>query len=61
MTYVYYKDQKGEWRWRLRASKGRIIADSVEGYKNKEDCQHDIDLVKQSGNAVVITDPHHES
>ena len=31
MTYYYYKDNKGEWRWRLKASNGRIIADSGEG------------------------------
>jgi uncharacterized protein YegP (UPF0339 family) len=33
MTYVYYKDAKGEWRWRLVAANGRIIADSGEGYQ----------------------------
>jgi uncharacterized protein YegP (UPF0339 family) len=51
MTYIYYKDNKGEWRWRLKASNGRILADSAEGYKNKEDCLTDIDIVKQSSNA----------
>ena len=35
MTHQYYKDTKGEWRWRLKASNGRIIADSAEGYKNE--------------------------
>jgi len=44
---VVYKDNRGEWRWRLRASNGRIIADSGEGYKNKQDCEHGIDLVKK--------------
>jgi uncharacterized protein YegP (UPF0339 family) len=34
MTY-YHKDTKGDWRWRLKASNGRIIADSCEGYKNE--------------------------
>jgi uncharacterized protein YegP (UPF0339 family) len=39
MTY-HYKDTKGERRkakggWRLKASNGRIIADSCEGYKNE--------------------------
>ena len=32
MTYHYYKDTKNQWRWRLKASNGRIIADSGEGY-----------------------------
>ena len=56
MTYEYYKDHKGEWRWRLKAANGRIIADSAESYKEKKDCLHDIDLVKQSSNAAVITE-----
>jgi uncharacterized protein YegP (UPF0339 family) len=54
MTYVYYKDSKGEWRWRLVASNGRIIADSGEGYKNEQDCLDDIDRVKKSANAPVV-------
>lgn len=29
-----YQDAAGEWRWRLKASNGRIVA-SGEGYKTK--------------------------
>src|SRR6185295_14230134 len=53
MTYYYYQDASGEWRWRLKASNGRILADSGEGYKNKQDCLDDIDRVKASANAEV--------
>ena len=42
MTYYYYKDSKGEWRWRLKAANGRIIADSGEGYKSEHECLDDI-------------------
>lgn len=54
MTYVYYKDHKGEWRWRLVASNGRIIADSGEGYSSESECLDDIDRVKHSTNATVV-------
>lgn len=27
-----YKDGTAEWRWRLKANNGHIIADSSEGY-----------------------------
>ena len=27
-----YRDEKGEWRWRLFARNGRIVADSGESY-----------------------------
>lgn len=35
MKFQVYKDKAGEWRWRLRAKNGRIVADSGEGYKRK--------------------------
>lgn len=55
MTYFYYEDKKGEWRWRLRADNQKIIATSGgDGYKNKQDCLHGIDLVKSSQSAQVI-------
>jgi uncharacterized protein YegP (UPF0339 family) len=53
MTYYYYKDARGEWRWRLKAPNGRIIADSGEGYANESECLADIDRVKRSFNADV--------
>jgi uncharacterized protein YegP (UPF0339 family) len=56
MTYYYYKDAQGEWRWRLKASNGRILADSGEGYKNEQDCKDDIDRVKASAGAPVVKD-----
>jgi len=30
-----YRDAKRGWRWRLRASNGRIVADSGEGYRRR--------------------------
>jgi uncharacterized protein YegP (UPF0339 family) len=30
-----YRDQSGDWRWRLRAANGRIVADSAEGYASR--------------------------
>ena len=53
MTYNYYKDHKGEWRWRLKASNGRIIADSGEGYNSEQECLDDIKRVKSSTSAPV--------
>jgi len=46
----------GDYRWRLRADNGRIIADSGEGYHNKADCQHGIDLVKGTNAATSVVD-----
>ena len=54
MAYYIYRDSQGYWRWRLRAANQKIIADSGEGYFNKADCYHGIQLVKQSGLAPII-------
>lgn len=54
MKYEMYLDSRKEWRWRLRAANGRIIADSAEGYQNKNDCRNAIELVKNSKDAPVI-------
>jgi uncharacterized protein YegP (UPF0339 family) len=32
-----YRDKKREWRWRVRAANGRVLADSGEGYKRRSD------------------------
>jgi len=53
--FEVYQDKKGEWRWRLKASNSKIIADSGEGYKEKSDCLHGIDLVKKEApNAIIV-------
>jgi uncharacterized protein len=53
MIYYVYRDSAREWRWQLKASNGRILADSGEGYKNKADCRHYLSVVATSGNAEV--------
>ncbi len=53
MFYFLYKDSADQWRWTLYASNNRKIANSGEGYFNKADCQHAIDLVKGSRQAPV--------
>jgi len=38
-----YRDASHEFRWRLVASNGRIIADSAEGYTDKYHCQQAVE------------------
>jgi len=55
MIFAIYKDAKGEFRWRLYADNRNIVADSGEGYHNKADCEHAIELIKEgAAKAVVI-------
>jgi uncharacterized protein YegP (UPF0339 family) len=52
-TFNVYRDAADEWRWRLVAGNGRIIADSGESYRHKHDCLHGIELVRASADAQV--------
>ena len=54
MRFELYRDAKGEWRWRLRARNGEVIADCGEGYVRREDCEHGIALVRQSTEARIV-------
>jgi uncharacterized protein YegP (UPF0339 family) len=53
MTYFVYVDARNEWRWYLQAANGKKIAESGEGYRNKQDCLDAIRLVKSSSQAPV--------
>ena len=51
-----YKDSKGEWRWRLLASNGQIIATSGEGYVKYSHCVHMVNQMwEYFGEADVVT------
>lgn len=45
--FEVYLDRVGSYRWRFRASNGRIIADSGEGYTTRFACEQGIKLVQQ--------------
>jgi len=39
VTFQVYEDAAAEWRWRLVAANGEIIADSGEGYASKRNAR----------------------
>ncbi|MBN8570667.1 MAG: DUF1508 domain-containing protein [Ignavibacteria bacterium] len=54
MRFKAYKDAQGYWRWQLKSDNGNIIADSGEGYVNKSDCEHGINLVKSTTSSTPV-------
>lgn len=56
MKFELYKDRNGEYRWRLKSSNGRKIANSGEGYRNKSDCEDAIGLVKGTSRSTPVED-----
>lgn len=53
-TFKVYQDARGEYRWRLLAANSRIIADSAEGYRTKDDCLRAIQLVLQLVPGAIV-------
>ena len=54
LTFEVFKDVKGEFRWRLKATNSKIIADSGEGYKAKADCLNGIKLIQEGAAKATI-------
>jgi uncharacterized protein YegP (UPF0339 family) len=45
-NFETYEDAAGEYRWRLQAPNGRIVADSAEGYTEERGAIEDITRVR---------------
>jgi uncharacterized protein len=55
MQFELYRDGNGEWRWRLKAANGQVVATSGEGYVARSDAEHGIELVKRNAASAPIT------
>jgi uncharacterized protein len=54
LTFVIYKDARDEFRWRLKASNGRIIGMADEGYSTKHGCKEAVELIKQDAAKAAV-------
>ena len=51
-----YKDNSGEYRWKLVHTNGQIIANSGEGYKAKANALNGITSVKENAAGAIVED-----
>lgn len=54
--FQVFKDKAGEWRWRLRAANGRVIADGSEGYVERVEVFRAIQRVKEQAPGAGVED-----
>jgi len=54
--FELFLDRADEWRWRLVASNGEIIADSAEGYAAKQGAKRGIESVKRVAEDAAVVD-----
>ena len=46
--FEIYLDKDGDWRWRFCAANGEIMADSGEGYEDRDDCERAIEIIREA-------------
>ena len=51
--FELYKDKKGEFRFRLKAKNGEIIA-TGEGYVSKGGCKNGIESIRKNADSPVV-------
>ena len=42
---TFYKDKRGDYRWRIAHQNGNIIAASSEGYKNLSEAEYNLEFI----------------
>ena len=52
--FELYRSPNGEYRWRLRATNGQVIATCGEGYSSKAAAQGGIESVKRVAGSAPI-------
>lgn len=56
LTFELYRDTRRQFRWRLKAANGRIIAVSGENYTTKANCRAAIDRIIESAATARVED-----
>jgi len=56
MSFEVYEDAGGEYRWRLEAPNGRVMADSGEGYGDRGGAEAAVDRVREHLPAANLLD-----
>jgi uncharacterized protein YegP (UPF0339 family) len=54
LKFELYADKAGEFRWRLKAGNGAILATSGQGYKAKADAKHGIERIMQDADKLAF-------
>jgi uncharacterized protein YegP (UPF0339 family) len=49
LKFEVFQDRAGEYRWRLKAGNGAVLATPGQGYKDKAAAKHGVELVQKAG------------
>ncbi|MCD2096551.1 YegP family protein [Rhodococcus rhodochrous] len=55
-TLTLFRDRAGFWRWNRKASNGRVISDSGEGYVDRRDAIHGMHIANPDFRELRLID-----
>lgn len=62
MYFILFKsDKNNQWYWNLNSDNNQVIATGGEGYVNKQDAIHGLDLVKANAGKAKTYDKSKEA
>lgn len=61
LKFELYKDAAGEFRWRLKAGNGAVLATPGQGYKAKADAKAGIDRIKDVANGKLAFEVYEDA
>ena len=54
LQFEVYQDAAQEFRWRLKAGNGEVLATSGQGYRAKTDCQTGMERIEKEADKLVF-------
>ena len=54
MTFQFYEDESGQWRWRLILANGCTIIEGAEGYASKAEARRVIHAAFEAETALAV-------
>ena len=54
--FEVYKDKSGEYRWRLRATNGQVIATGGQGFSSKASALSSIESIKRTAHEAATVE-----
>jgi uncharacterized protein YegP (UPF0339 family) len=61
LKFEVYQDNAKQYRWRLKAANGAILATAGQGYKAKADCKNGVDRIKQDAAGKLKFEPYEDN
>jgi uncharacterized protein YegP (UPF0339 family) len=55
--FEIYQDNAGQWRWRLRATNGQLLANGGEGFASRSNVLRSIRAVKKAAEKGQVIEP----